>query len=349
MRAFLLSFALGMGCIDTPLRPFGDNKGDASPGEIRGRVCSADGRSWQGDALVYTNLFDAEGRLTDTVTAYTDLDGNFVLQDLPGEAEYTVYVQVGGQDSTYDPVWLPSGESVELPTPSCFDPLAVDVAVVTGEYDDFELVLSNMGFANYDVFDGLDEPTLTGLLLSPEQMSRYDLIFINGGCLEQGVLYGEGASSADTIIDNLREYVAEGGQIYVSDWAYDYVESAWPEALDFVGQDETFDAAQVGDYGLVDAAISDAALAEWLGTNAMEIEYDLPVWPPVIDSESYVSVHLSGTVTYRQGTAETTLPNIPLLVSFTSGQGRVVYSSFRVAKNASTDMMRVLQYMIYSL
>ncbi len=349
MRALLPVAIFFAGCTETGLLDLNPSKPDAVPGEIRGRVCSSDGRSWQGDALVYTNIIDSEGRLSETVQAYTDLDGNFVLEDLPGDAEYTVYVQVGDELTAYDPVYLPSGDVVELEEPACFDPLAFDVAVVTGDYDDFELVLSNMGFANYDVYDGLDQDEISGLLLDSELMSRYDVIFLNGGCLEEGVLYGEDAGGAETVLENLRGYVSNGGQIYVSDWAYDYVESTWPDALNFVGDDETIDAAQLGDYGSVSAAVTDASLAEWLGSNYVDIEYDLPVWPPVTDTEAYVSVHLSGSITYQEGTSETPLSNVPLLVSFTSGEGRVVFSSFRVAKNASSDMMLVLQYMLYNL
>ena len=42
------------------------------------------------------------------------------------------------------------------------------------------------------------------------------------------------------------------------------VEQTWPEAINFVGADEIPDAAQLGEYGMVNAAVSDAALAEWL-------------------------------------------------------------------------------------
>lgn len=321
-----------------------------APGEIRGRVCSADGRSWLADASVYTNVMDRDGKLVDTVIAYTDLDGRFVLEDLPGGADYTVYVAHG--DDLFDPstVYLPEGEVVELPEPSCFDPLEVDVAVITGDYDDFQLVLSNMGFANYTLVDGLDLDDIKSFLLDAEEMSHFDIIFINGGALEEGVLGDDLDSGApEQIRSNLADYVSAGGQVYASDWAYDFVETVWPEPIDFMGDDAILDDAQVGEYGLVSAAVADASMAEWLGSNYVEIEYDLPVWPPIKSAEPAVSVHLTGTVEYRDGTSVTSLASVPLLVSFTSGEGRVVFSTFRVAPNASTDLMLVLQYMIYNL
>jgi len=327
----------------------GHNDAGVAPGEIRGRVCSEDGRNWLADAVVYTNLIDDENRIYDTVIAYTDLDGNFTLSDLPGKHEYLVYVQYGDTVlDTYD-VYLDDGDEQQLPEPDCFDPLEVDVAVVTGDYDDFQLVLSNMGFANYAVIDGLTDTEIESFLLDTDAMAQYDIIFLNGGCLEEGVLYGDDDAKTAQIEQNIKDYVENGGQIYASDWAYDFVEQIWPDAIDFVGNDDEIDAAQLGEYGEVTAAVSDSSLADWLGDNHVDIEYDLPVWPPIEDVSSSVSVHLSGSVEYRQGTSTYTLSSVPLLVSFSAGQGRVVYSTFRVAKNASTDVMLVLQYMMYSL
>lgn len=345
---FALALALLGGCSEINLIPDEKPSGDQTPGEIRGRVCSADGRSWQGDAVVYTNVFE-DDRLVDTVQAYTDLDGRFVLDELPGDATYTVYVQLGDQILSTEQVFLPPGEAVELDEPACFDPRELDVAVITGDYDDFQAVLTGMGFANHEVVDGASLEEITGFLLDAEALARHDVIFVNGGALEEGVLYGEDAGRAEAIAQNLGDYVRAGGQLYVSDWAYDYVERVFPDAIDFVGEDGTPDAAQLGEYGLVEAAVSDASMAEFLGDDHLSIEYDLPVWPPVEDVGDAVSVHLSGTVAYREGTSTFTLPSVPLLVSFSSGEGRVTFSSFRVAKNAGTDLMLVLQYMLFEL
>jgi hypothetical protein len=54
-------------------------------------------------------------------------------------------------------------------------------------------------------------------------------------------------------------------------------------------------------------------------------------------------------VQYREGTAIYTLPSSPILVSFSAGNGRVFFSTFRVAKNGTNDMLLTLQYAMYSL
>ncbi|HCH64867.1 MAG TPA: hypothetical protein DFR83_18825, partial [Deltaproteobacteria bacterium] len=82
----------------------------------------------------------------------------------------------------------------------------------------------------------------------------------------------------------------------------------------------------------------------------IDIEYDLPVWPPIESvDENAVTTHLEGNVSYRIGTETYELVDAPLLVSFTSGEGKVVFSTFRVAKNGTSEMMEILQYMMYYL
>ncbi|MCB9779438.1 MAG: hypothetical protein H6742_12805 [Alphaproteobacteria bacterium] len=326
----------------------------AADGQIEGRVCSADGRTWQQDALVYTNILNDDGRVVETRQVYTDPDGRYVLDELPGEQAYDVYVQVGGlhlDDQEHGGLWLEGGGLLILDEPDCFDPLQIDVAIVQGAYDDFEAVLRAMGFANYDVIDGLDEAELTSFLTS--DLSRYDVVFFNGGHLEEGIIYpaadGTGEDVALAVADNIAAYVEAGGMLYASDWSYDVVEQVFPARLDFVGDDDVPDAAQTGEYDLINAAVSDVALSEYLDRLHVEVEFDLPVWPPVIAVDDGVSVHISGDVRWRQGTVVQTLPSAPLLVSFSQGEGRVIYSSFRVARNASADLQSSLQYLLYTL
>jgi hypothetical protein len=273
------------------------------------------------------------------------------------------------------------------------------VAVITGDYDDFQDVLQHMGFANYELIDGLFAAEMSGFLMDLDTMLQYDIIVFNGGHVEEGLIYempededdddGPGSIFDDTgsppddsedegsedpgdaldtgapddgddepeptvyeyevIRNNIKAYVEAGGAIYASDWAYDVVEQTWPEAINFVGADEIPDAAQLGEYGIVNAAVSDAALAEWLDSDYTQVEFDLPVWPPIEGVADTVSVHLTGSIDYREGINIYTVAASPLLVSFTVGDGKVAYSTFRVAKNADADIILTLQYMMYSL
>ncbi len=366
----LSALAMAACSSDTSFTPDQEEYRVVSPGEIAGRVCDPSGKTWLQDAQVYTHIKTGD-TIIDTQIVYTDRDGFFLLESLPGEQEYDLFMQYGNirlLDQESYGVWVGDGERVEMNEPDCFDPLQIDVAIVSGSYDSFELVLTNMGFANYIEVDGLDRSELTGFLSDADTLASFDIIFFNGGHLEEDILYAPAEDDDDiglgddggaddtgtveiseTIMQNLRDYVTNGGSIYASDWSYDVVEQGWPDRIDFVGDDSTPDAAQLGEYDLVNAAVSDGALADWLDTDHIEIEYDLPVWAPVESTSDSVSIHLAGNIAYRQGQATYNISNAPLLVSFTSGEGKVVYSTFRVAKNASSEILQVLQYMMYNL
>ena len=340
-----------------------DGSGD-EPGQISGRICDPSGRTWLADAMAYTNIV-VDGQLTGTRVAYSDRDGFWLLDELPGDEYYQVFVQHGSEILFDEEVYVTAGQTTQLEEPDCFDPLELKVAIVTGDYDDFQLVLQQMGFANYTVFDGLVtgtdicdvcEDNLRNFLLDDEWMQQFDIIMLNGGHVEEDIIYNKDLENgndgdSDAIMGNIVQFVQNGGSIYASDWAYDDVEVGWPTRIEFLGNDEEPNAAQAGQQQQVQAAISDSALAAWLGSKdaSVSIEYDLPVWPAIESVEDTVSVHLSGSVNIQMGTYQDTINGSPLLTSFNDGQGKVVYATFRVAKNASADMLLILQYMMYSL
>ena len=321
-------------------------------GAIAGRVCDPSGRTWLQNANAYVNLVDEHGVIYDTVETFSDETGTWTISDLPGEAQYTVYVTYGNEILIEETVWVGSGETVQLDEPSCFDPLDLEVAVVTGDYDDFDDVLDDLGFLEYTLIDGLDTVQLTDFLSSPTELAKYDVIFFNGGFTEDGIIYDsedETNTLPDTVIENVVAYVDAGGSIYASDWAYDIVEIGWPDRIEFVGADDVPDDAQKGDYCQVDAAVSDASLAAYLETQYIPIEYDLEVWPPIENVDRSVSTHLTGSVEYTDGLSNFTLASVPLLVSFNSGDGKVAFSTFRVARNADEEIVKTVQYMMYNL
>lgn len=356
MRASrIAAFALLLaGCNESSFFIKGDPEPPApEPGVVQGRVCDPSGRTWLPDALVYTHLATSEGRIIETATAYSDRDGFWFIDQLPPEQEYTFYVQYGDDLIETHSVWVGDGDNVVLDEPDCFDPLQLDVAVVSGDYDNFDRVLDDMGFANYYLVDGLLASDLSTFLMDLEAMKAYDIIFLNGGFVEENIVYdvedGDATAQVAAIQENIRSYVQQGGTIYASDWAYDAVETIWPDRIEWVGDDSIPDDAQNGEYDLVTANVRDAAMADWLGSDALEIYFDLPVWPPMESVDGSVTTHLEANVTYRVGTNSYDLAQAPILVSFSSGEGRVVFSSFRVARNGDANMLLILQYMMYNL
>jgi hypothetical protein len=352
MRFILLSLGL-VGCAgDLVLNVKNEDPIVIEDGSIKGRVCDPSGLTWLADAQAYLNVVDDAGVIVDTRIAYSDIDGYWEITDLPGERDYTYYVQYGPEVLIEDTVWIGDGDEYEIPEPDCFDPLTLDVAVITGDFDDFNLVLNQMGFANYVLIEGTVEDDIKDFLDDPAELAKYDIIFFNGGFIEEGVVHDvDNPSNTGPAqrMANIVSYVESGGSIYASDWAYDVVEIGWPDAADFAGADEIPDDAQMGDYENVSAAISDNSLAEFLGATYLDVTYDLPVWPPVIDVADSVSVHVRGDVPYSDGLSNYSLSASPLLYSFNAGDGKVVFSTFRVARNANDDVVSTLQYMMYRL
>ncbi len=208
-----------------------------------------------------------------------------------------------------------------------------------------------MGFQNYTLIDGNDAGAVTAFLTDIENMRRYDLVFFNGGHIEKGILWDSNPANETPakVVSNLQQYVQEGGSVYATDWSYDVLEVAWPDRIDWLGDDRIRDAAQLGEYDNVAAAVTDESLSSFLGKTGFDIDYDLPVWPPINSVDPTTSIHLTGTVHYSEGQSTYTLASVPLLVSFSDGTGRVGFSTFRIAANHQNDMVLTLQYMMHKL
>ena len=352
LQTTLLGLALGMGgCSDVTFFADPDPIEEPQDGSVSGRVCDESGKLWLADALVYTNTMDEDGKVIGVQKAYSDRDGYWVLDGLAPGREYTIYVQHGSSVIWEETRYVGDGEDVRLEEPACFDPHALNIGVVLGDYDDMHRVLQNMGFINYTLIDGTDCDELGAFLGTPANLEPFDLIFFNGGHCEEGLIYDSNPSNElpENIRANLKDYVWNGGSVYASDWAYDILELAWPDAVDFLGDDLVPNAAQHGDYDDVQASVIDASLAEYLKQDVINISYDLPVWPPILGVEGYVSIHLAGDVHYRYGSSEGIVPAAPLLASFSGGNGRVIFSTFRAVANQDQVKEDVIQYLLYDI
>ncbi len=323
-------------------------------GTITGRVCDPAGFTWLEGATVYSNLADPDGLFYDMLLTETDADGYWSLEEVPVDVPLTFYVQHGGTMIDEHHVTLFPGEFLRLDEPDCFDPTVLDIAVVTGDFDDFDEVLEGIGVLDYTLIDGGHRGQLESFLLDPDAMAEHDLIFFNGGCIESGIFYD--LDDADNpippqVIANVQAYVEQGGFVYASDWAYDIVEQAWPDKLDFLGVDHVPDSAQLGNAQVVQASISNEVLGQFLDDEdgTMQVLYDLPVWPPLEQVSHTVSTHLLGTVTYREAGVDIPIPSSPMMVSFNGGGGKVVFSTFRLAANIDDQMLLMWKYALFEL
>lgn len=331
-----------LGCNDVQLNP-PTTPGAEPSGTVAGRVCAPTGDAWLEGAYVYTNLVDDSGRISGIRETYTDPDGFFVLEGIPEQDSVTVYIQKGTWQTSLSTV-VENGTVTQLEEPPCLDPLSLNAAVVSGDYDSFSVLLEELGVTNYVVVEGAEAPAVASFMGDLDVLLGFDLICLNGG-MQEGSLLDDPVNA-----QNLADYVRAGGTLFVTDWSYDWVERAFPEAIDFLGDDGVADSAQRGVAEVVAGRVVDQALASYLGENEVDLRYDLAFWPVIEGAVSQVVVHVSGDVHYYDAQSQpVTVPGAALLVSFSAGYGSVVYSSFRGESNLTDDTTRILQYMLYKL
>lgn len=221
----------------------------------------------------------------------------------------------------------------------------VKMAVVRGDYDEIEALLDSIGFprisspdvdsTGYVIYDYYSD-----ILQDPSQLSKFDILFLN--CSDYQTFRGDSMA-----ITNLRNYVNDGGSLYASDWAYDAVESAFPEYIDFYGEDSIPGSAKQGmSESNVESKIVDERLKEALGKDEILVNFNLGAWVIIenVSSQTQVWVRADSVHTYSQ-----TLLDKPLMVKFNYGNGQVIYTSFHNEAQVTEDMIEILITVIYSL
>jgi hypothetical protein len=302
---------------------------------LSGRVCDPKTQTWVEGALVYTNLTDAEGVVLESRSATTDADGHWTLQELPDEVRYGVWVQYRNEMLDYFVVDIPDGENVSLPDPFCFGGSSSAVAVITGGWDDLSTLLPTFGFSDITVINGQSGDDLVEFLSAPEALAAYETIFFDGGTLEKDIFYGTDPVVA-TVTANVAGYVEGGGRLFASDWAYDVIEQVWPNQVDFFGDDAVPDAAQVGEPApKVVASLTNGDLLAAAGGSEVDVAYDVPVWPLITTANDGVDVLMIGDAPYREGFDVYEQAGAPLAVRFFKGDGEVVFTTWRIAANAT--------------
>jgi hypothetical protein len=250
------------------------------------------------------------------------------------------------------------------------------VAVATGDFDYMEEVLYRLeiahdpfeGFISQPVYDAeLDgasiasktEELFTGLNDDGEPlMYDYDAVLLNSGTRGFGAYVYNGVETDDSLVDNadamadLGAVIERGRTLVVSDWAYESIEAAWPDRISFLNEADGHDAAQRGLSEAVTATVVDAELAEDLGTTTLALDFDFSYWTVIESVASDVTVHLQADeITYRISASEGegTLQDVPLLVSFDAGNGRVLYSSFHWRAQNADMADRLIQAVVEGL
>ena len=97
------------------------------------------------------------------------------------------------------------------------------------------------------------------------------------------------------------------------------------------------------------ARVTDDLLQQQLGTDSVTLDFDFTYWTVMASVADDVDVYLRGDVQYRVSDSQgfETLTDVPLLVGFNVGGGRVIFSSFhwhsQNADLADTILLRVAE------
>ncbi len=352
MRRFLTLMALTalVGCSDQEFHHVNYSQTMGSL-VISGRVCDPQRNTWLEDAIVYTHFIDEEGTLYHSEEALTDAQGFYTLENIVPDRTYTVFVQHGSTSLDMFQVEVESNDVI-LEEPECGGSSTSSVALITGDYEDYEAVLTQVGVGSYDLIDGQIGDTLAQFLSDPEALAQYDALFFPGGHREEDVIYDTDGSDTAGVVPQvlaaLTDYVQSGGTIYASDWSYDVIETLWPDMVDFWGEDTLVDDAQVGEPATLTATVSDSGLKQALGGDKVDISFDLDAWP-VMKYAGNARVYMKATAPVREGTEVSSQEDAPLMVSFPAGEGKVFFTSWRWTSNTKGRGLESIEFMIANM
>jgi hypothetical protein len=321
----------------------------------------------------------------------TNEDGTFTLDAGASSGSVTVKVVKGAfnLEKTVDLDQTTDLGDTSLPADTSKG--APNIAVVTGSFDSMEDILAKLGMGTlngqnrlkkgsetFDLYDGnyslsdSSYPNFPALFTDGDgdgkkDIHNYDVVFINCGNLYESSHLTKG--NADYAVPAIRDYVKNGGVLYVTDQAYDYVEQAFPAYIDFQGSPNTaasdpeaINAGQAGLAGITpDGTVKDAPLKTWLGGvgcdggNCLNSDGTLPLagfasaWAVIKQAHSGkssdVAFWVEADVDWYSGSGVR-----PLTASFEVGDGKVIYSSYHTEHSNPVagfhPQERVLQYLV---
>ncbi len=302
---------------------------------VSGRICDPSGGDWVVDARVFASIdFDGDGESDWTTETRTDATGRYQLEDVP-PGTWLLQVEKGSYSASREIVVPEGGGVYELSEDVCLDPDSVQLAVVTGEYDHVESIITDLGLA-YDAYSGTSG--LRDLAGDEAALSTYDVIFLNCGD------YRGLRNDLDEITPALQRFVEAGGSVYASDWASLVVEQTWPGLVDLYGSDTDFENTAIGTMARIEADVVDTVMAYAIGSTRAEILYDLDAWIVPLGAGANVDVLVRSTVPTFTGTVE----DAPLAVRIEEG-GRIVFTTFHNEQQITRDMDAALREIILSL
>ena len=142
------------------------------------------------------------------------------------------------------------------------------IAIIDANYEDQSVMFKALGFDYDGEIDLISD--ISGFLGSPATLAEYNLII--APC-------GENWPGGNNAAANLKEYVKNGGKLYVDDFNYDFVEQVFPEFLSFyVSYSFTGSTGTCGTGPSVSSAYNDCNNWEMYNFNGNPGDTDFAAW-----------------------------------------------------------------------
>ena len=287
-------------------------------GTVTGLVTAANGVTPIGDALVEieTAPVPSASRASAVPSTRTAANGTYTLANVPSGPQVIVVTRGAFQAKVN--VNVQANQSVAAPKAQLVS--TGRLAFVKGLFDSIESIVQG-------VLGNPIEEIQASQLGSSAVTSAYRMIFLNCG-LDTDPLFNN-----PNVVTNLKAFLQNGGTIYASDWAADYVNKLFPGV--------TFELT--GDAQSTTATIVDASLQAFLGKSTVSIVYDLGSWANLLTTPANATVLLRAN--YTAGGNQ--LTNRPIAFSLPQGAGRLVFTTFHNEVGATADQIAVLRHFIY--
>ncbi len=337
-------------------------------GSLRGLVCAPKEGITIPNAEVTVTALDCDGSLKEWST-FTDADGIYDFPELPCGL-HPLGVKAGSFEMTYT-AKVDADKDNDITGAAhkqCFAFDAVKIAVLWGQWDELEGLLDQLGLAHDfyefsdEFFDDVPKEDIEAyqLLTDKEKLAAYDILFFDCGSAALGWVKNQ------EIGENLAWFVLQGGSMYASDLSWAYIEAAFPDAIDFYGDDDLPGTAmasdgpqQVDGHQDVPATVVDTVLQQYLGASTFTAKYGPGPLIAVDAPGPDTTVHVQGIVqiinpdqTPGWPPPPDTIPHAgPFVLSFQPGPtaGRVVYTTFHNDEQADELITKILYYLVFLL
>ncbi|RVU46947.1 carboxypeptidase regulatory-like domain-containing protein [Lujinxingia sediminis] len=336
---------------------------DCGPGQLIARACATNGQVLAAANATIRGV-NCEGEPFEMSTR-TGSDGTFEFADVPAGL-HEVEVSSGSFSNTRQ-VTVYNGQTTDLTADAdklCVDASEVPIAVLQGQYDNVRQILQSLDLEytlmgqDASVFGSTGVDRAKHFLENPAQLNYFRILFIECGTL-WGDLQSRGADMT-LIAQNLRDFVANGNSLYVSDWAHPFISEVFEGMIAFEGS--TLSEARVGSAPqTVNASVDSTEMQTLLNGSTASIQFSSGdvQWVVARSVGPNAQVHFSGDVsrcTPSCGAAQTgtsVVQDSPLLVTQREqpNYGTVVFTSFhnKEQSNLGEDMQRILEFLIFRL